>query len=233
MAPNSRLFLLAAFVILAGATTSLQTQAGEYSISTARTGKPGIQFSIGYSLGTHVGQANAASGKASLDFDAANLSRAEFKVPLLSMTTGNTKRDCHMVEALGLDYARSSYPEGGHVCSSSQTLPDSGPDSVAYPEIQFELESLTAADGSVLGRLERGVETPIVSLARWTIHGVTQTRAVPLTVLIDQGDRPKVRVRGKFEVILKDHGIEVISWGGVISVKDRAKVELDLELESR
>lgn len=223
----------AALVALVTSGPMAFASGGTYGISTARTGKPGIQFSIGYTLGTHVGQANAATGSATLDFDAANLSRAEFRVPLSAMTTGNSKRDCHMIEAMGLDYARSSYPEGGHLCSSNQTLPESGPDSVAYPEIQFVLESLTAADGSPLGRLERGIETPIVSLARWTLHGVTKTRAIPLSILIDQGDQPKVRVRGKFEVLLKDHEVEVISWGGVISVKDRAKVELDLELESR
>jgi polyisoprenoid-binding protein YceI len=223
LSPALLLFILAS----TAAASSL-----EYRISSARTGKPGINFSIGYTLGTHKGQAAAATGKASIDLDSSALSQAQFQVAISSMSTGNPKRDCHMVEALGLDYERSRYPEAGHLCDANQRLPENGPDSVAYPEIRFELQGLNTPDGSALGRIERGVETPIVTVAQWSIHGVTQTRMIPMTALIDTGERPRIRVRGQFEVLLKDHGIEVISWGGVISVRDRAKVELDLELEA-
>jgi polyisoprenoid-binding protein YceI len=207
-----------------------QAATTELKIQPKSNGQPGIQIAIGYTLGTHEGGASQVRGSAFVDFENAALSSAEFRVPISSMTTGNAKRDCHMRQALGLDYEMSGYPEG-HVCDASNRLPESGVNSIQYPEVIFELTGLKAADGTPLTRVDAGTEAQVLAVGTWTIHGVKKEQFVALRVARAQGaSSPALRVRGVFDLLLKDFGVEVISWGGLIYVKDRARVTLDLNL---
>jgi polyisoprenoid-binding protein YceI len=217
-------------LLTVGLSSSAQAASTELKIQPKADGSTGIQIAIGYTLGTHEGGASAVSGSALVDFENAALSSAEFRVPISAMTTGNEKRDCHMREALGLDYAISGYPEA-HVCDSSNRLPGSGVDAIQYPEVTFELTGLKAADGTPLTRVDAGSEAQVLAVGAWTIHGVRKEQFVTVRVArTDVNGAPQLRVRGSFDLLLKDFGVEVISWGGVIKVKDRAKVTLDLNL---
>jgi len=209
-----------------------QSQAAttELKVKPQANGLPGIEIAIGYTLGTHEGGASRVSGSAFVDFENAALSSAEFRVPIAAMTTGNEKRDCHMREALGLDYGLSGYPEA-HVCDSSNRLPESGVNAIQFPEVVFELTGLKAADGTPLTRVDAGSEAQVLAIGAWTIHGVRKEQFIALRVVRASGTAsPELRVRGSFEILLKDFGVEVISWGGLIKVRDRAKVTLDLNL---
>ena len=219
---------LAASILFAPLAQAANT---ELQIANKANGRPGIDLSIDYTVGTHVGYASSVTGRALVDFESASVSSAEFRVSIASMTTGNTKRDCHMREALGLDYALSGYPEN-HICDANNNLPASGVDSVQYPEVIFELRGLNAADGTPLTRIDAGAEVPVLALGSWTIHGVRKDQVVSLkaTRTQDENGRNRLRVRGDFNLLLKDFGIEVMSWAGLIKVADRAKVKLDLDL---
>jgi uncharacterized protein (DUF1499 family) len=142
----------------------------------------------------------------------------------------NRKRIEAIVKALGLDYAMSGYPES-HICDSNSSLPASGVDSVQYPEVVFELRGLNAADGTPLTRIDAGSEVSVLALGSWTIHGVRKDQIVSLKATrTNEGGSNRLRVRGDFNLMLKDFGIEVMAWAGLIKVADRAKVKLDLDL---
>ena len=228
---SQSLFVASLFLL---AQTTAQAASTELSILPKTDGQTGIQIAIGYTLGTHEGSASTVRGKALVDFENASVASAEFRTPIASMTTGSDKRDCHMREALGLDYGMSGYPEA-HICDSGNRLPETGVNAIQYPEVVFELKGLNAADGSPLTRIDAGAETQVLAIGSWTIHGVRKDQFVAVRISrSDASGSPRLRVRGATELLLKDFGVEVISWGGVIKVKDRAKVTLDLDLgESR
>ncbi len=226
-----RSFSIAALAVGLFTVSAGHAASTELAVQAKADGRPGVDLSIEYTLGVHEGYASVLSGRALVDFENSSVSSAEFRVPISSMTTGSAKRDCHMRESLGLDYAISSFPEK-HVCFGDNTLPDSGVDSVVYPEIVFELRGLNAADGTPLTRIDAGADASVLAVGSFTIHGVRKDQivAVKLTRTFDERGKSRLRVRGRFNLSLKDYGVEVIAWAGLISVKDTAKVKLDLDL---
>lgn len=203
----------------------------QLSILSKPDGRPGIDLSIEYTLGVHEGYASMVTGQALVDFENSSVAAAEFRVPIAAITTGNAKRDCHMRESLGLDYDVSGFPEE-HVCDGSNQLPASGVDSVRYGEVIFELRGLTAADGTPLTRIDAGAEVSVLAVGSWTIHGVRKDQmvAVKMTRSQDERGRSRLRIRARPNLSLKDFGVVVIPWAGLISVKDTAKLKLDLDL---
>src|SRR5262245_58017183 len=109
-----------------------------------------------------------------------------------------------MREALGLDYAKSGFPEE-HVCDDNNKLPASGPDAVVYPEIRFEVTGISAQDDAKLV-LDR--EKPVDLDGKWTIHGTTKPARIPVKI------RPEgegFRLTGSTKLSLKSFGVEVKS----------------------
>ncbi|MFN9066994.1 MAG: hypothetical protein ACK5V3_07185, partial [Bdellovibrionales bacterium] len=151
-----------------------------------------------------------------------------------SLTTSNKTRDCHMLEALGLNYNDSQFPER-HVCNSQDQLPKTGPNSIAYPSIAFQFQNFSQ-EPSV--PLQVGVPTKARVRALLQIHGVTrQFNALPIQVTktTKQG-QTFLRVQSQFQLSLQNFNIIVkpvkigpFSFG----VKDTLSVSLDLILKEQ
>src|SRR5262245_5385660 len=99
-----------------------------------------MTFSLGWTLGTHEGRASQVSGSLRARLDPLEILEGEFRVPIGAMSTGSVSRNCHMREALGIDYSRSRFPRE-HVCVNDQ-VPASGPDSVVFPDIVIKPRGL-------------------------------------------------------------------------------------------
>ena len=127
--------------ILVRALPSMADQS--YVVQSISPEGSNLLFEIGYTAGVHKGSASQVEGL--VNFDANNqLTLANFTVPLSSLSTGNSTRDCHMREALGINYELSNFPKD-HVCEAGDVLPSSGPNSVAYPTIEFEFSKLASS----------------------------------------------------------------------------------------
>jgi polyisoprenoid-binding protein YceI len=137
-------------------------------------------------------------------------------VPIASLDTDNKERDCHLQEAMGINYEKSDFPKN-HVCRKDDTLPTEGPNSVVYPHIKFEITKM---------------KSPTVAEGFWEMHGVRKPIEVQVQATID---KESVRVKGKHEFRLSDFGIQVKPAKIVfvtISVRDPATVEFDLLFET-
>jgi hypothetical protein len=166
-------------------------------------GSPGVVFESGYSLGVHRGQARALAGVAQVTLAPFAIQGARFSVPIESMTTGNAQRDCHLREALGLDYARpgstSRFP-ANHVCNGANEIPaGAGDDSVVFPEIQAELLSVQLTSGGP--DLAPGKPIDLEAKIRWTIHGVIQERALQAHAELLDAQKRTQRVQGAGQAV--------------------------------
>ncbi|MGZ3789165.1 MAG: YceI family protein [Bacteriovorax sp.] len=191
--------------------------------------KSGVQFHLPYTMGTHDGE--APLGKAQVFFDLENpgATTGEFRIPIDTMTTGNEERDCHMREALGLKYDQSDFPKE-HVCSDSHHLPESGKNSVVFPEILFKISALKSLDKS--GNIALEGETPIEVEGTWSIHGVSQKALIPMKIT---PMKQKFKVTGETLLSLKSFDITVKPAKVLfftIEVKDQVKVNFDLTMET-
>jgi hypothetical protein len=210
---------------------SLQLQAKVYRPVLKSGSSTGVTFSIPYTAGTHDGFSSQIDGLVETD-DNDQLIRAQFMVPIVSLSTSNKTRDCHMLEALGLDYRASRFPEK-HVCNSQDKLPSSGPDSIVYPSIAFQFQSFTQLPAVPL---KAGVPTSARVKAVMQIHGVTrQLNSLPLQITksVVRG-QTFLRVQTRFQLSLQDYQIVVkpvkigpFSFG----VDDTVSVSLDLTLK--
>lgn len=225
MAPFA--FVAGAFTLatlaLTGEALTHEARAAERTYALAPpSGHPtGIRFRLPYTLGTHDGEALEATGTATFDPASRKAIRGSFRVPIRSIRTGNDARDCHLLEALGLDYAKSGYPED-HVCDGDDHLPSAGPDAIAYPDIEFRARAL---------REEKNQITAIEG--DWVIHGVSRPARIAVTAT-PEGEG--FRLKGETRISLKDHGIEVKSAKilfATIRVEDQAVVSMDLRLQPR
>jgi polyisoprenoid-binding protein YceI len=188
-----------------------------------------IRFSIPYSMGVHQGAANAVRSQVVTDENDRVLS-ARFSVPIDSMVTGNSQRDCHLREALGIDYSHSVFPKE-HVCDSRNQMPTSGPDSVQYSDINVEFEEMSLPSEP----LTLGVPQVLNVKVRFNIHGIEKVRMVPVSVTKTVGANqvPGFRIVAQFDESLKDYGVQVkpFSLGFFkISVKDTVTVQVALNL---
>jgi hypothetical protein len=227
--PPPQTFALFATTILLFTSVSWASVA-TYSILPKKKGATGIIFDVPYTFGTHEGRALVVRGSISVDLSDNTILNGGFSVPIDQMTTDQKLRDCHMREAIGLDYALSSYPEGGHVCGSNSRLPESGNDAVKYPNVEFTLTALKAPSGDTLAPvLVPGKTSDMLALGTWTIHGISQSAMVAVKVTLSSDGSGKIRLKGRHTLSLSAHKIEVLSFLGV-SVEDRVDVILDLDL---
>lgn len=188
-----------------------------------------VTFEIPYTAGTVKGQALSVTGALSLD--AKNkLVRGRFTVPLDSMKTANETRDCHMREALGIDYTHSQFP-GAHVCNAQNQTPPTGPDSIVFPNLEFEFSDLLLSTGEALPvPLESKTMYAVQLQGRFFAHG-KEARVTFAGTLLQEGGQ--LRLQSTFPITLKDHGIIVKpSQAGPVLIKvgEKATVKLDLLL---
>ncbi len=197
--PRLLLALVASLALAAGSTP-----ADERTFRV--TGRPDLEWSLPYTFGTHRGAADALSVEARADPARSELDSLVLRVPVDSLHSGNATRDCHLREALGIDYKGSRYP-AKHVCDGSDAIPSTGPDRVAFPEIVFEMSPDSAPLVYVPPAAGRRSEIEIPG--RWTIHGVSRADRVKATVTTDPADPAALRVEGEHDFSLADFGIVV------------------------
>jgi polyisoprenoid-binding protein YceI len=190
-----------------------------YTIAPHSDGTLGIRFRLPYSLGTHDGRAKEVTGRVMLDG-----ARAEgaFSVPIAALDSDHSERDCHMRESLGLDYERSAFPER-HVCDDDDRLPETGADSVAYPEIRFRLTGISS--------FARDKASKVDIDGDWTIHGITRSTRMPMTLKPEENG--VFRLTGEATFPLQAYGIHVKPAKVVfvtISAGELATAEFDLRL---
>ncbi|HEY3585811.1 MAG TPA: YceI family protein [Myxococcaceae bacterium] len=181
-----------------------------------------------YSLGSHTQVAQDIRGEVTLDPTTLAGGSGSVVVPIAGIHGDGGTRDCHMREALGIDYAAGGRFPNGHVCDGQNRLPASGPESVAFPDIRLEILGARPLDAP--GLLESGKPVRVELDARWTLHGVARQQK-ELTRVVREGDG--LHVRGRSTIVLADHGIVVKATKVLfteIKVGDAVTVTYDLRL---
>ena len=202
-----------------------------YRPAAAPGGAPSVRIDLPYTFGTHNFEVSTLKGEVRVDWQGALAVTGRLVAPLSSVRGGSDTLNCHMREAMGLDYSKSAFP-GSHVCSGGQ-LPATGNDAVAFPEIAFEIKRVTlAGERSRAGQGD--AEKVRVSVAgRWTIHGISRDDTLDLQLTVPAGEsaHPRsIRVEGLRKIRLADYGIKV-KRALVVSAGDDATVHLDLLLK--
>lgn len=215
------------FLILTSAL-SAYGESREFRIPVIPPTNTKIALSIPYTFGTHKGEARLFSGKISIDSLVPSNSRGNFSVPINSLGSGNDERDCHMMEALGLDYSVSDYPET-HVCTATNNLPVEGKNAPKYPTINLIVHGLKSIDAGKIIFSDK--ETEVEVDGEWSIHGKSYRWVFPMK-LIPEGNN--FRVKGEVPFSLRNHDIILKPAKFLfidISVKDIIKVNFDILLE--
>ncbi len=181
-----------------------------------------------YSLGNHTQTAQEIRGEATLDLTTLSGGSGSVVVPIAAIHGDGSTRDCHMREALGIDYAAGGRFPKEHVCDGQNHLPASGPESVAFPDIRFEILGARPLDD--LGLLDSGKPVRVELDARWTVHGVSKQQK-ELTRVVREGSG--LHARGRSTVVLADFGVVVKPTKVLfaeIKVGDAVTVAYDLRL---
>ena len=175
-----------------------------------------------YSLGTHTQVAQEIRGEVTLDTATLAGGSGTVVVPIAGIHGDGETRDCHMREALGIDYAAGGRFPKEHVCDGQNKLPASGPESVALPDIRLEILGGRPLDDP--GLLATGKPVRVELDVRWTVHGVGKQQK-ELTRVVQEGNG--LHARGRSTVVLADHGVVVkatkvlfaeIKVGGAVTV---------------
>jgi polyisoprenoid-binding protein YceI len=87
-----------------------------------------------------------------------------------------------------------------------------------YPEITFVATAMDI-------RSNQGPTVEAVVTGRLTLHGVTQSIAVPVAARVEG---PLLTATGRFSIKQTDYGIHPVSVGGVVSVKDELNVSFTI-----
>lgn len=209
------------FLFLLLANISAEASAKLYRTPVIPRENSNVEFFVPYTFGTHEGSAKLFSGTINLDFQNLAGSNGEFNLPISAMSTKKTERDCHMYEALGLNYGESDFPEQ-HVCSENFDLPQSGKNAVKYPTIHLKIFSLKSLEPK---------ESKVEVDGEWTIHGKAYRWLFPLTV-VPEGDN--IRVTGEVPFSLKNHDVIVKPTTVLfmdVKVGDNIKVKFNVLLE--
>lgn len=233
---NTSLIIALSTLTLSFAQAQTSASSTEYTLADAKS--TGVTFQIAYSLGIHDGNVSQMNSSVKLSEKNKILS-GEFSVPLSAMATGNSTRDCHMTEALGIDYKNSKFP-AEHVCANDQ-LPASGPDAMAFDHIQFKFVSLKdSANAGLPEVLEVGKVYNLAIQGQWTIHGVTQEiggqnpdEAINVQVKLLDPATGELQLFGKFELSLAKFGVVVKPFKIAfvkIGVADIAKIIINTRM---
>jgi len=209
--------------ILLFASTSLHARTVEYRQGS----KAGIEFTVPYGpFGFFSHSGKAELDRASLLIDSENLSSmtGEFSVTLAAMNMNNKERNCHMREALGLNYALSEFPSR-HICDENFEIPKTGKNAIVYPEILFRIlsiKNISQMDNEATFEVE----------GQWTIHGVSKKQILAIKL---SPDKEKMRISTTAKFNLKDYGVKVKPVKVMllpIEVVDPITVEINLLMDS-
>ncbi len=199
---------------------------------------PGISFKIAYSAGVHDGVTSSMKALVTLS-QKNSILKGEFSVPIDQLSTGNATRDCHMREAMGINYKDSKFPTD-HVCDSDNKLPETGPDSVVFPDIRFSFSNIKKNTDELPAVLELGKTYTVSIQGKWSIHGQTVdlaadegTESIPVKIkLLDEATQ-EIQIIGNFQLSLKSFNIQVKPFKIAfisIGVADIAKVSLNTKM---
>lgn len=157
-----------------------------WSFADARTfvvrddGKSRATFVSDAPLDTMVGKTNRVTGTLVVDPQDISKTKGSFKVPVVSLRTGNDLRDEHL-------------------------RGDSWLDAKKYPYIEFEITEVVLGKKDSK-ELKKNKETKVQVNGKFTAHGVTKLVATKGTVKwSDNG----LRIKSKFTATLEDHDISV------------------------
>jgi hypothetical protein len=181
-----------------------------------------------YSLGSHTQVAQDIRGEVTLDPTTLAGGSGTVVAPIAGIHGDGGTRDCHMREALGIDYAAGGHFPAEHACDGQNRLPASGPESVAFPDIRLEILGARPLDAPAM--LGSGKPVRVELDVRWTVHGVARQRK-ELTRVVREGDG--LHARGRSAIVLADHGIVVKATKVLfteIKVGDAVTVTYDLRL---
>lgn len=222
-------------LILFGFVGAALNQAQGANLFTLDQNRPGngspIEFSVDYncvvSTCTHDGVGENVQGTVILSNEG-EFQGAQFSVKIDDLSTFNELRDCHMREALGLNYDLSQFPKD-HVCQNDG-LPSTGPNSIAYPNVIVKFVRFVTPESGVLIRPgETKTRDIVISLK---IHNVTKEVVVNGATLEQKPDQSLV-VKGQFSLDRRDFGIVVkpFSLGFTsITVDNLIRVKINLNL---
>lgn len=219
----ARCLLLAALVPLAALA-----EPRTFHVAPAAEGSK-AEAVVVYSLGSHTQAAQDIRGEVTVDPATLTGVSGTVVVPIAGIHGDGGTRDCHMREALGLDYAAGGRFPREHVCDDHDRVPASGPESIAFPDIRLELLGARPLDD--LSLLEAGKPVRVEVDVRWTLHGVSRERKELVRVLRDGAG---LRARGRSTVVLADHGVVVKPTKVLfaeIKVGDAVTVTYDLRLQ--
>lgn len=228
MTKRSSKSILLALLIL---STSL-SQASEirYGIAADRAAAKMLKLSIPYTFGVHQGWTNVIHGVIMTD-ESDQVLKATFQVPIRSMSTGNSERDCHMRESLGIDYTNSQFP-AQHVCTKDHLLPTSGPNSIVYPDVFVEFLNMTLPKDPFTLGLPQLTDVNV----QMKIHGVSKTiflNKVMVTKVAHPNGSSGFNILTKMTLSLKDFGVQIkaLKLGPVsVTVKDTVTVDIDIDV---
>jgi polyisoprenoid-binding protein YceI len=189
--------LLSLVAVVLGAPASAVGASRSYAVDPMRSraviavGKSGVfSFAAGH---THEVVARVIAG--TIDVDRAEPAHARVRLEI----------DAAALEVTGKGDPPKDVPEVQRTMAGPEVL-----DVKRYPRIVFESTSV-AARGQAAEMLD------LLITGRLTLHGVTRSISVPVTVRLE-ADR--ITATGRFPLKQTDYGIKPISVGGVVSVKD-------------
>ncbi|MEM7437136.1 MAG: YceI family protein, partial [Myxococcota bacterium] len=170
-----------AFLVLGiclGLSTVAHADASNFKVSSGKA-----TFISDAPLDTMEGTTSKITG--TVQFDPADLSttKGTFKVPVVSMRTGNDLRDEHLQGDGWLDAAKN-------------------------PHLVFEIVEVTGA-----GSLKPKKKTKVKVKGKFTAHGITKVVNANGTVKWTPADNGKddLNIQAKFTAILEDHDVSVPS----------------------
>ena len=181
-----------------------------------------------YSLGSHTQVAQDIRGEVTLDPTTLAGGSGTVVAPIAGIHGDGGTRDCHMREALGIDYAAGGRFPKEHVCDGQNRLPASGPESAAFPDVRLDVLGARPLDDP--GLLASWKPVRVELDVRWTVHGVAKERK-ELTRVVREADG--LHVRGRSTVVLAEHGVVVKPVKVLFSeikVGDAVSVTYDLRL---
>ncbi len=205
---------------------SLSSYSASYILQSPASSMTEVRFRIGYTFGTHRGEAQEMTGELSVnEADLAQV-RGSFFVPIDSLNTDHPVRDCHLRESLGLDYNVSHFPKE-HVCIKGTSLPESGVDSMVFPFVSFTITSVVHEKGDLLSK--RGAKLRVTGI--WNIHGKDVTQEMDVFLKKETSGEYVLEGVSKATLHLKDFGIIVKdAKKGPITIKASDKIYLNLKL---
>jgi polyisoprenoid-binding protein YceI len=204
--PNRRTVLLIALwaialvaVVRGAAARHSYTIDASRSRATIEVGKAGL---LGFAAGhTHEVVASGITGSVSLD--SVDLARSSAHVTI----------DASTLQVTGKGEPADDVPKVQATMVSAQVL-----DVRRYPEITFVATDMTI-------RSNQGGAVEALVTGRLTLHGVTRSIAVPVAARVEGR---MVTATGRFAIKQTDYGIQPVSVGGVVSVKDSVNVSFTI-----